>query len=752
MFCPNCGCKLPQDARFCPQCGRPARAPSVISDAGAQQAEDTAAQQAGAQAAPADAPPPCTPAEPPSPGPDAGLGRAQEQRRAAASDRGCLIAALVALALLLMTVFALQRIFRVLFPETPSTGASSAAAPSVTAAPAARETSGPAPCAPQGSRAYYVDAAAAQRATVMIYMVGSDLESEGGCATLDIGEMCNAMPLPAQSSVTVVLQAGGAKTWNNAQIQDGQTARWLVRAGGLTLLEDLDGAPMLRQDTLSDFVRDCADQFPADRYMLIFWDHGAGSLYGFGYDELNEQDVLLLSDMDAALARAGVKFDFVGFDACLMGTVETAYMLREHADYLIASQETEPGSGWQYTGWLQALLADPAVSTQQLGRRIISDYAASAGDAQTLAMVDLTQIQSVYDQLDLFLEGLDDQLTGDHFAFLSAARAHAKAFAGGDYDMVDIVDFARRADAKSADALAQAVARAVVARNDCTQGGVNGLSMYFPYRYLEDYSYAKRCFAPFDFGGGGYGFFDQFVSLLAGGRTGFDAAAYDWYDGALFGDAGMETLNYEALEVVWSEENSCYMLPMDEHDWSLLLGVETQLLYDDGQGYIDLGSDQYFETDSQDNLLMICDNTWVAIGGQIVPYYAEQVVELSDGLEFSGYVPALLNGETEIELVLKWTDQSPDGWIAGYRLLAANNTLSKLRDLAPGDTLEFYCDYYTYDLTYDGYYFLGDALTVGPQPPAVTYEDLGDAPVVMCYQLVDIYQNYTWTEMVELTY
>ena len=110
MFCPNCGCKLPQDARFCPQCGRPACAPSVISDAGAQQAEDTAAQQAGAQAAPADAPPPCTPAEPPSPGPDAGLGRAQEQRRAAASDRGCLIAALVALALLLTTVFALQRI------------------------------------------------------------------------------------------------------------------------------------------------------------------------------------------------------------------------------------------------------------------------------------------------------------------------------------------------------------------------------------------------------------------------------------------------------------------------------------------------------------------------------------------------------------------------------------------------------------------------------------------------------------------
>lgn len=43
------------------------------------------------------------------------------------------------------------------------------------------------------------------------------------------------------------------------------------------------------------------------------------------------------------------KFAFIGFDACLMATVETANMLVPHADYMFASEETEPGYGWDYT-------------------------------------------------------------------------------------------------------------------------------------------------------------------------------------------------------------------------------------------------------------------------------------------------------------------------------------------------------------------------------------------------------------------
>ena len=51
------------------------------------------------------------------------------------------------------------------------------------------------------------------------------------------------------------------------------------------------------------------------------------------------------------MARAGVKFDFVGFDACLMATYEMAAHMASYADYMVASEELEPGIGWNYQGW-----------------------------------------------------------------------------------------------------------------------------------------------------------------------------------------------------------------------------------------------------------------------------------------------------------------------------------------------------------------------------------------------------------------
>ena len=108
--------------------------------------------------------------------------------------------------------------------------------------------------------------------------------------------------------------------------------------------------------TLADFIRYCKETFPADRYALIMWDHGGGSLAGYGYDELyGAKGAMTLDKFCDALNKAGCRFDFIGFDACLMATVETAVAAEPYADYLIASEETEPGVGWYYTNWLTKL-------------------------------------------------------------------------------------------------------------------------------------------------------------------------------------------------------------------------------------------------------------------------------------------------------------------------------------------------------------------------------------------------------------
>ena len=114
---------------------------------------------------------------------------------------------------------------------------------------------------------------------------------------------------------------------------------------------------MLDKTYLTDFINFGVSNYKADKYDLIMGDHGSG-ISGFGVDEIYEDDlankktekrddvVLTLYNIKAAIEntdfyKGGNKFDFFGFDACQMGTVEVALSLKDTADYLILSQEND---------------------------------------------------------------------------------------------------------------------------------------------------------------------------------------------------------------------------------------------------------------------------------------------------------------------------------------------------------------------------------------------------------------------------
>ena len=197
-------------------------------------------------------------------------------------------------------------------------------------------------------------------------------------------------------------------------------------------------------------------------------------------------------------------------------------------------------------------------------------------------------------------------------------------------------------------------------------------------------------------------------------------------------------------------------MPLSEDDWSVINSVELQIILDNGDGYLDMGSDQYWEEDENGNLLLnygTVDNTWVAIDGQIVAYYAESVVETKDGYAFSGYVPALLNGTDEIELMLQWYSADSEGYVAGYRPYNYGEEAAGkgLKQLAEGDTLEFLYDSYSYEGEYLGAVATETVFTVGSEPLTVSYESVGDGDVIQCYMIIDIYNNSYWTESVAFT-
>ena len=132
----------------------------------------------------------------------------------------------------------------------------------------------------------------------MLYMFGSDLESEDGVATDDLLEMANAA---LSENVHLVLQTGGTETWWNDVCTDDESERFVIENGDMTLLQSLGSMNMTDADTLSDFIRFSAESYPADRYELILWDHGGGTMTGFGYDELYEETSLTRSSLATTL-------------------------------------------------------------------------------------------------------------------------------------------------------------------------------------------------------------------------------------------------------------------------------------------------------------------------------------------------------------------------------------------------------------------------------------------------------------------
>ena len=642
--------------------------------------------------------------------------------------------------------------------------------------------------------------------TIMIYMCGTDLESKNSMATRDIVEMANAK---YGDNVRVLLYTGGCLKWNNQIISNRVNQIYEVRDGGVDcLVSDAGNPAMTKPETLASFIQWCAKKYPANRNELIFWDHGGGSVSGYGYDEkYASAGSMSLAGIDQALEAGGVTFDFIGFDACLMSTVENALMLGKYGDYMIASEETEPGIGWYYTDWLNALGQNTSIPTVELGQKIVDSFVETCaqtcrGQSATLSVVDLAEIaNTVPEELKGFAKSLSTMIQNDEYQAVSTARNSTREFARSTkIDQIDLVDFARNVGSSEAKELTSALLGAVkYNRTSADMTNAYGISIFFPYRRSstvdsavrtydaigmdESYSQCIREFASLEVGGqvsaggtssalpsllgqlAGYtstsasGGNAEMISALLGSFLGGDFGSISglssgntgFFSGrSLSNEATVDYLAnhyFDASQLVWQENEAgepVLLLPEDQ--WSLIVGLDLNMFVDDGSGYIDLGLDNVFEFD-ENGCLTAPEKTWVAVNNQVVAYYHEYT---SDG-STTGYIPVLLNGD-RAELLVRWDNETGEGEVTGARSVYADgetDTVAKsLTELADGDTIDFLCDYYTYDGQYEDSYRLGEPITVNG-PLTVSDLILENIPVRTTYRFTDLYQQHYWTEPLE---
>ncbi|MBR5267705.1 MAG: peptidase C11 [Lachnospiraceae bacterium] len=648
--------------------------------------------------------------------------------------------------------------------------------------------------------------------TMMVYMCGTDLESRSGMATADLQEMINAN---LSDDVNLLVYTGGCNGWRNNAVSSKTNQIWQVKDDGIVCIEkDLGSVSMTKPETLSGFIKYCEDEYPANRYSLIFWDHGGGSVSGYGYDEkFASSGSMDLAEIDKALTNGGVKFDFVGFDACLMATAENALMLTKHADYMIASEETEPGVGWYYTNWLTSLSKNSSMPTIEIGKEIIDDFIEVCdqkckGQSTTLSIVDLAELETTVPKtLTDFAASTSDLIKNNEYKTVSNARSGAREFAvSSKIDQVDLVHLAKNMRTEEGNQLAETILNAVkYNRTSSNMTNSYGLSIYFPFKKIssldemvetyeligmdEEYARCIQEFASMEVSGqavsggtqsplpslmgmlgsaSGYGssgtsasmdsaeliaqllmgFLGSDMSSIAGlgsGNTGF------LNDRALSNEDIVNYLvdnQFDKDALMWTNTEQGAIIEMSEEQWEMVQTLHANMFYDDGEGYIDLGLDNVYEFDTYGNLMAPEECTWLAINEQPVAYYHETTTDDGEDYTITGRVPVFHNGN-RAELILVFTDEDPDGAVAGVRSVyteGETNTVAKTMDpIVDGDILDFICDYYSYEGEYLDSYMLGDQMIVnGELEISDVYIDENAANLT--YLFTDIYNQQYWTE------
>ena len=334
--------------------------------------------------------------------------------------------------------------------------------------------------------------------TILVYLCGSDLESNGGMATMNLEEMCSAM-IP--EDVNVLVETGGSSAWSFDGVDPNVLGRYQVTGNDLVQVDALPPASMGESSTLTDFIEWGVSSYPSAHYGLILWDHGGGNADGVCYDELYNGDNLKLSELGDALYDAGTPFDFIGFDACLMASLETTKAIGNAGFYMVASEETEPGYGWDYETVLNALGENTSMHGDELGQIVCDAFlnkcsGMGCDEEATLSVIDLSMAGELNDAFDLYTGGMalaieDAGTLNDVVSNASRTESYGGNTDNEGYcnmvDIADLVSNTQNSVQTDGSDLLSAIDQAVLYKaNGPARGNSNGISVFYPIGPSDD--------------------------------------------------------------------------------------------------------------------------------------------------------------------------------------------------------------------------------------------------------------------------
>lgn len=197
-------------------------------------------------------------------------------------------------------------------------------------------------------------------------------------AVQDIIQMQKA-DIPSNVKVIVQSDFPSAATYSGtrrfrieADSTDSITSPQLANLGNLS-----SGDPRV----LNTFIKWGFEKYPAQRKMLVIWSHGDSWYKNNGSkwicpDESSEE-LMSIAGGDMSIAFSGCpQLDILLLDACSMQSVEVITELKDYADYIIASEDLVPLSGFPYDLILPIFDQNIEIITESIPQLYTSSYEA----------------------------------------------------------------------------------------------------------------------------------------------------------------------------------------------------------------------------------------------------------------------------------------------------------------------------------------------------------------------------------------
>lgn len=317
------------------------------------------------------------------------------------------------------------------------------------------------------------------KATLLIYMCGSSLETTGGAATANIREMLGAR---VEDGVNIVIQTGGARKWRAFDIPSDMLTRYSVQNGKLVKVSETALANMGEAKTLADFVQWGTQAYPAEETSLVLWNHGGGFVKGACFDELFSGDALTVTEIASALSACCLekKLEFICFDACKMACFDTAASISPFADFMIASQDLEHAGGLDYR-----------VIAENLGKndfyeKVLRSYAEKHGNKgyYTLSRTDLSQVDKLREALHKTISAISET-NGE--AKIPDALQSADIIENSSNGLYDFGIFANYFGVETG------ISEVVQTENSPSKQTASGLNLLFPADEKQLQSYLPIC-------------------------------------------------------------------------------------------------------------------------------------------------------------------------------------------------------------------------------------------------------------------